>query len=48
MENGDAILWKNILQLSPKNTCKKHSTISTTINGEMTYFIYLGTKYPPS
>jgi hypothetical protein len=25
MENGVAILWKNVLQLSPKSTCKKHS-----------------------
>jgi hypothetical protein len=23
MENGVAILWKNVLQLSPKSTCKK-------------------------
>lgn len=25
MENGVAILWKNVLQLSPKSTCKKHT-----------------------
>ncbi len=24
VENGDAILWKNYLQLSPKSTCRKH------------------------
>ena len=27
VENGDAILWKNYLQLSPKSTCRKHTAV---------------------
>jgi len=35
MENGVAILWKNNLQLSPKSTCKKHTTRNTWSSKEI-------------
>jgi hypothetical protein len=33
MENGDAIVWKNNLQLLGKSTCKKHRLVYINING---------------
>jgi len=34
MENGDAILWENYLQLSPKSSCKKHND-TIKLNSDM-------------
>jgi len=32
MENGDAILWKNNLQLCGKSSCKKHTGLGLPIS----------------
>jgi hypothetical protein len=38
MENGVAILWKNYLQLSVKNSCKKQSYDKV---GQPPLFLYI-------